>query len=114
MSENDRAASDETKPGETDWSRFLREVREAGGSTDMSTSATGRYPWAFHFCRGQADKLGEVVVYANCRERGVGRVITSPPRDWRTREAILADYADLKASGALFNDTAQALAGVTT
>lgn len=104
---------DEKKPGETDWGRFLREVREAGGSTDMQTSATGRYPWAFHFLRGQADKLGEIVVYAYCRSASGFKVVSSPPRDWRTREAILADYADLKASGALFNDTAQALAGVT-
>lgn len=79
----------------------------------MQTSATGRYPWAFHFFRGQADKLGSVVVYAHCRKpSGVPCVLSSPPRDWRTREAILRDYAELRAVGAHFNDTAQALAEV--
>ena len=88
-----------------EWEAFLKAVQEAGGSTDMQTSASGRYPWLFHFCREQADRLGSVIIYAHCS----GKIISSPPRDWRTKELILADYATLKEHGAFFNDTQEAL-----
>lgn len=88
-----------------EWKAFLEKVQAAGGSTDMQTSATGRYPYLFHFMRDQVDRLGAVNIYAH-RD---GKVITSPPRDWRTKEALLSDYRDLRAHGAFFNDTKEAL-----
>ena len=93
-----------------EWKTFLKDVQEAGGSTDMQTSATGRYPWLFHFCRDQADRLGSVIIYAHCKAQDgtTSKVIHSPPRDWRTKELILSDYAALKEHGAFFNDTKEA------
>lgn len=92
------------------WEQFLLELKEAGGSTDMQTSKTGRYPWLYHFCRGQADKLNEVIIYSyiNLYPK-VGKTISSPPRDWRTKELIISDYKALKAHGGFFNDTLDAL-----
>jgi hypothetical protein len=90
------------------WDEFLVAVREAGGSTDMQTNETGRYPWLFHFCRDQAAALHDVVIYAHTKDYTKGP-IQSPPRDWTTRERILADYAALNAHGAVFNDTQEAL-----
>lgn len=86
----------------SDWDEFLAKLKATGGSTDMQTSNTGRYPWLFHFCRGEASQLTSVIVYAKAG-------IKSPPRDWSTREKILADYAALKENGGFFNDTAEAL-----
>lgn len=88
------------------WEEFLD---SASGCTDMQTSATGRYPWLY-FSSGQAEKLKSVVIYA-CLPWPRGTVV-SPPRDWSTREAILADYAALNERGARFNDTTQALQGI--
>lgn len=88
------------------WDGFLSALKEAGGSTDMQTSKTGRYPWLFHFCRGQADQLAEVVIWAQVK----GGTIQSPPRDWRTRERILSDYRSLADHGGKFNDTQEAIA----
>ena len=90
------------------WAEFLAELKASGGSTDMQTNKTGRYPWLFHFCRGQEATLFDVVVYASSSDYRI-KPLVSPPRDWRTREAILADYAALKEHGGFFNDTTQAL-----
>ena len=46
------------------WQEFLTALMDVGGSTDMQTNKTGRYPWLFHFCRGQESTLVDVVVYA--------------------------------------------------
>jgi hypothetical protein len=88
------------------WDEFLTVVKAAGGSTDMQTSVTGRYPYLFHFCRGQS--LNPVIIYAHCKN---GKVISSPGRDWRTKESLVADYKALSEHGATFNDTEQALSG---
>jgi hypothetical protein len=96
----------EGKGADTGWAEFLASLREAGGSTDMQTSKTGRYPWLFHFCRGQANSLAEVVIFANTKTGGYKK---SPPRDWTTRDKILADYRALEASGAFFNDTREVM-----
>ena len=83
------------------WSEFLTELKARGGSTDMQTSKTGRYPWLFHFCRGQAAELRDVVIYASTSSG----VLTSPSRDWSTELAIKADYRALSSHGGSFNDT---------
>ena len=93
------------------WEEFLAALKAAGGSTDMQTSKTGRYPWLFHFCRDQASQLVDVVIYASTmdKERRRSGVVQSPPRDWSTKEKILADYRALKEAGGFFNDTHEAL-----
>ena len=90
------------------WDEFLLALRAAGGSTDMQTSKTGRYPWLFHFCRGQESTLVDVIVYARTSDYRAAP-LASPPRDWRTCDAILADYAALAEHGGRFNDTREAL-----
>lgn len=85
------------------WDEFLAALRDIGGSTDMQTSKTGRYPFLFHFQRGQV--LEDVVVYAHKN----GKVLTSPARDWSTREKLVADYQAMDAAGGRFNDTKDAL-----
>ena len=87
------------------WQEFLTKLKDVGGSTDMQTSKTGRYPWLFHFCREQAASLTDVVIYAHKN----GKVITSPSRNWTTKELILTDYTTLKEHGGFFNDTTEAL-----
>lgn len=86
------------------WDEFLSALRDIGGSTDMQTSKTGRYPYLFHFQRGEV--LQDVVIYAHTN----GKVLKSPPRDWSTREKIVADYRALESVKAWFNDTKEALA----
>lgn len=73
----------------------------------MQTSKTGRYPWLFHFCRGQAERLTDVVIYA--RLPYPKDVLASPPRDWRTKESIQSDYRSLLEHGGKFNDTKECL-----
>jgi hypothetical protein len=89
------------------WEEFLTKLKAAGGSTDMQTNQTGRYPFLFHHSRGQA--LKDVVIYAYLGSTS-GGVLSSPPRDWSTTELILADYKALRDHGGYFNDTLQALA----
>jgi len=89
------------------WQEFLDALKSAGGSTDMQTSKTGRYPYLFHFCRDQADTLTNVVIYAHTATGGV----TSPPRDWTKLESIRADYRALREHGGFFNDTKEAIEG---
>ena len=62
------------------WNEFLLALRAAGGSRDMQTNKTGRYPWLFHFCRGQESTLVDVVVYARTSVRLPGGAprLTSP------------------------------------
>lgn len=92
------------------WETFLKDLKAAGGSTDMQTSKTGRYPWLFHFCRDQASQLVDVEIYAYINKyHNPGFTIRSPLRDWTTKERILADYAALKEHGGFFNDTQEAL-----
>lgn len=88
------------------WEEFLAALKAAGGSTNMQTSATGRYPWAFHFQRGLQEQLGEVVVYADLAQ---GDCLHSPPRDWSTESAIKADYQALWEAGGKFNDSKDCL-----
>lgn len=83
---------------------FLQALLEAGGSTDMQTNKTGRYPWEFHFRRGE--RLTNVVIYARIK----AGMLQSPPRDWSTEELIKQDYRDLKDAGGFFNDTEVCLA----
>lgn len=85
------------------WGQFLVELKAAGGSTDMQTSKSGRYPFLFHFSRGET--LTDVVVYASAG----GKVIASPPRDWSTKELLVSDYKALLDHGGRFNDTNEAL-----
>lgn len=98
-----------------EWSEFLQAVKDAGGSTDMQTSKTGRYPYLFHFQREQAHLLADVVIYPYFRGKYVddkyvaGPIIVSPPRDWTTKEKLVADYRALREHGATFNDTLDAL-----
>lgn len=95
-----------------EWETFLKALKEAGGSTDMQTSKTGRYPWLFHFCRGQATRLDNVEIFARVSNYPKPTILVkSPPRDWRTEESILADYKALKEHGGVFNDTTEALSG---
>lgn len=86
------------------WDEFLAALTAAGGSTDMQTNKTGRYPFLFHFCRQQT--LVDVVIYAHVGNK----VIHSPPRDWSTKELLVADYMALDDHGGRFNDTKEALA----
>jgi hypothetical protein len=44
------------------WEQFLVELKAAGGSTDMQTSKSGRYPFLFHFSRGETLTDVEVVL----------------------------------------------------
>ena len=90
------------------WLDFLRQLKEAGGSTDMQTSKTGRYPFLFHFQRGQAASLVDVVIYPYCYNRSA-TPLRSPPRDWSTKEKLVADYKALAEHGGVFNDTREAL-----
>lgn len=85
------------------WEEFLTELHLRGGSTDMATSKTGRYPWLFHHQRGEV--LGEVVIYAN----NAHGHLRSPPRDWSTGELIRADHQAIRDHGGSFNDTRQCL-----
>lgn len=88
------------------WDQFLDALKLHGVSNDMQTSKTGRYPWLFHFCRGQAALLNEVVIYASINNYPM---LKSPARDWTTEEKIKADYRALRDHGARFNDTEECL-----
>ncbi len=90
------------------WDDYLAALKAAGGSTDTQTSKTGRYPYLYHYCRGE--KLVEIVIYASINNYPKpSTVLKSPPRDWNTKDMILADYRALAASGGRFNDSSEAL-----
>ena len=94
------------------WLEFLTALKAAGGSTDMQTSKTGRYPYLHHFLRGE--RLKDVVVYAYVVADGQQRVLSSPPRDWSTKRLLWADYASIQVHGGYFNDTKEALSHENT
>lgn len=85
----------------SEWGRFLADLKAGGGSTDMQTSQTGRYPYNHHFVRGA--KLDAVVIYAH--RPWPTPVLVSPARDWTAEAALRADYAALRDAGGFFNDT---------
>lgn len=89
-----------------EWEKFLADLKAGGGSTDMQTSQTGRYPYQYHFARGV--KLDAVVIYAH--RPWPTPVLSSPPRDWTTEAALRADYAALRDAGGFFNDSKAVLA----
>jgi hypothetical protein len=92
-----------------DWQDFLSALKAVGGSTDMQTNKTWRYPWQHHFCRNE--RLVDIVIYARPAASHLfdTGVLISPPRDWSTLDLLLADYTALALHGGHFNDTAEAL-----
>ena len=87
---------------------FESELRRHGGSSDIQTSSSGRYPRAFGMPWGES--ITRVVVHAwiaRPGSDGVGR-IHSDSYDCSTPEGIDAMYASVARGGGQFNDSTDA------